>query len=128
MWRESEEKLFKLMQDNPDFPIIPMVDSDVVCDGYGKWKGEIYDCEIREYVNIVDEFCGYYYSGIYYKNEDERALEEYFVDKVQENIDMDCMNEQREWNEIDDARRDKEVKEAMEKVKWVKAIFVYIGV
>lgn len=58
---KEAEKLIKLIQENPDFPIIPMVDSEVVADDYatywrGEWGGsnicEIYDG--REYLHVKE--------------------------------------------------------------------------
>lgn len=42
--------LLQLMKENPDLPVIPMVDSDVVAgDEYGYWMGSIGKCEVREF-------------------------------------------------------------------------------
>ena len=36
--RENREKLFRLMRENPELPVVAMVDSEVVADtGYGRW-------------------------------------------------------------------------------------------
>ena len=36
--QEYREELFKLMQETPGLPIVPMVDSEIVCnDGYNRW-------------------------------------------------------------------------------------------
>ena len=36
---KNRTELFRLMQENPDLPIVPMVDSDVVVDDCGYWMG-----------------------------------------------------------------------------------------
>lgn len=33
------EELLKLIKENPDLPIVPMVDSEVVQDDFGYWLG-----------------------------------------------------------------------------------------
>ena len=42
-------ELIKLIQENPELPIVPMVDSDVVCDDGGYWMGAWGRCEVTEY-------------------------------------------------------------------------------
>ena len=38
--REYRKELFKLMQENPDLPVVPFVNIEVVAgDGFGKWMG-----------------------------------------------------------------------------------------
>lgn len=38
--RKNHDDLFKLMQENPDLPVVPMVDADIVAgDDYGRWMG-----------------------------------------------------------------------------------------
>lgn len=35
--RKNHDDLFKLMQENPDLPVVPMVDADIVAgDDYGR--------------------------------------------------------------------------------------------
>lgn len=48
------EKLINLMKENPDLPVIPMVDAEVVGDDYGYWLGAWGYCEIKEYYNGRD--------------------------------------------------------------------------
>ncbi len=41
--RENQyrKELFKLMQENPDLPVVPMVDGEIVPgDDYGYWQGD----------------------------------------------------------------------------------------
>lgn len=43
------EELFKLMQESPELPVVPMVDSEVVCDdGCGRWKGSWGSSELEK--------------------------------------------------------------------------------
>lgn len=46
---KSTEKLFKLMQENPKLPVVPMVDSDVAA-GYAWNIGRLEEVEIDEYL------------------------------------------------------------------------------
>ena len=51
--REYRDKLFRLMQENPDLPVVPMVDGEIGCDAwYNLCIGSLgYSC-IREYIVI----------------------------------------------------------------------------
>lgn len=36
--KENREKLFRLMRENPELPVVAMVDSEIVADdGYNRW-------------------------------------------------------------------------------------------
>lgn len=49
--KKNRDELFRLMQENPDLPVVPMVDSDIVVDdGYNLWMGSWGDSHIEEYV------------------------------------------------------------------------------
>lgn len=49
--KENREKLFRLMRENPELPVVAMVDSEVVADtGYGRWTGVFGYVHIAEYV------------------------------------------------------------------------------
>ena len=40
--KENREKLFQLMRENPELPVVAMVDSEIVADdGYNRWLGGI---------------------------------------------------------------------------------------
>ena len=43
------EKLLNLVRENPDLPIVPMVDGELVADTDGYWMGKWGKCEIGEY-------------------------------------------------------------------------------
>ena len=49
--KENREKLFRLMQENPELPVVAMVDSEIVADdGYNRWLG-VWGCSyIGEYL------------------------------------------------------------------------------
>lgn len=46
------KKLLKLIKENPDLPIFPMVDYDVVGENCGVWKGSWGEARIDEYVML----------------------------------------------------------------------------
>lgn len=49
--KKNREELFRLMRENPDLPVVPMVDSEIVADnGYNFWKGSWGNSHIEEYV------------------------------------------------------------------------------
>lgn len=48
--RKNREELFKLMQENPELPVVAMVDSEIVQDdGYSRWMGAWGSSSIEEY-------------------------------------------------------------------------------
>lgn len=54
---ENIEKLLQLIKENPDLPIMPMVDGDVVCSSdYGHWIGKFGSCKLDEY--LIDDWNG----------------------------------------------------------------------
>ena len=66
----NTQKLLQLAAENPNLPIVPMVDYDVVGDGYGFWLGEFGHCEVGEYTlykeryyDDREEFNDAYYCG-----------------------------------------------------------------
>lgn len=72
---ENVKVLFKLIKENPELKIVPMVDSDVVVDdGYSSWMGSFGKAEI-DYIWITDE-------RIYFKSIDEEELIENEIDKI----------------------------------------------
>ena len=43
-------EIIKLIEENPDLPVVPMVDGEVVCDdSYQYWLGKWGRCEVTEY-------------------------------------------------------------------------------
>ena len=74
------EDLINLVKENPELPIICMVDSDVVCDdSYGRWLADLGSCHVGEYALYNER---YYddreeFKEDYYCNNDE-ILDKYF--------------------------------------------------
>lgn len=49
--KQNRENLFKLIQENPDLPVIPFVDSEVVAGGdFGRWMGSWGSARVDEYI------------------------------------------------------------------------------
>mgnify|MGYP007129026779 CR=1 FL=1 len=48
--KENREELFRLMQENPELPVVPMVDYEIVADDSGRWLGSWGSSYIGEYL------------------------------------------------------------------------------
>ncbi len=100
----NTQKLLQLAAENPDLPIVPMVDYDVVGDGWGFWLGEFGHCEVGEYALYDDR---------------------YFDDRDELNDAYYCNN-----GEAFDGLPDQQIDEALTAATdhmWTKAIIVYIN-
>ena len=104
--KQYREELFKLMQENPDLPVIPMVDSEIVADdGYNRWLGAWGSGYIGEY--LIGE------GSVHFREDDDP----YEVAKVvEENLDSEA------WGVMSD----EEYLKAYTSLPWVKAIIVNI--
>ncbi len=104
--KQNREELFKLMRENPDLPVVPMVDYEVVGDDSGWWFGSwggSYICE-----------CVLGKGWLYFREDDdlseiENALSDKYGYDVIEN-----------WS---DEKREKAYKE----LPWAKVIVVSIN-
>lgn len=97
------EELFKLMQENPDLPVVPMVDSEVVCDdGYARWTGSWGSASIDEYFTHDER--------VFFRSDDD-------TDDV-----LGYVLNAEEYEEM----TDEEVEAAYNALPWVKAIIVNI--
>ena len=104
------EELLKLMQENPDLPIIPMVGTEIVADdSCSYWIGSWGRCELTEY-----------YIGrehVHFKDDD---FEDVLTDMV------GCKyGETKDRKDIWDLSHE-EWYELFASLPWVKAIVVYI--
>lgn len=104
------DELLKLIKENPDLPIVPMVDSEVCGDDNQWYLGSWGSSELTEY-----------YVGrerVHFKDDDpEYVLYDlegcrYGYDKI--GRDLDTLSDD-EWDKL------------YESVPWVKCIVVYIG-
>lgn len=106
------ESLLKLMKENQDLPVVPMVHQDVVADdNYHWWRGEWSHSEITEY------YCGR--DMIHFKDDDE--------EDVLSDLDS-CIYGQDYYGRDIYELSDEQWKELYESVPWIKAIVVYITV
>lgn len=101
--KENINQLFELIKQNPDLPIIPMVDQEVIADdSHGRWMGSWGSGRIGEYF-IVEE-------NMYFRENEE--VEALLSEKYGHNafLQMD----------------DETAKKAYEEIPWIKAIIVNI--
>lgn len=107
--KENREKLFRLMQENPELPVVAMVDSEVVADtGYGRWTG------VFGYVYIAEYVIGL--TRIHFREEDDPSAVEYAVRDV------------LDYRLRENIKTEKQELEAYRKLPWTKAIIVDIDV
>lgn len=102
-------ELIKLIQENPELPIVPMVDSDVVCDDGGYWMGAWGCCEVTEYYLGREK--------VHFRDDDE---EDVLNDLVGCEYSLDPQG--RDIYDLSDEEWDK----LYQSVPWVKCIVVYI--
>ena len=106
------EQFLELVKENPDLPIVPMVDQEVVADdSYSWWLGKFQRSEVTEYYLGHDR--------IHFKNDDEE-------DVLGDLADCDYCHAP-DGRDIYDLS-DEEWAELYKSIPWAKAIIVYIGV
>ena len=109
MTKETEQFL-ELIKENPELPIVPMVDSEVVADDcYSWWLAAWGRSEVTEYYLGRD--------AVHFKDDDE---EDVLSDMV--GCNYDCTPDGRDITEISDEEWDALYKS----IPWVKCIAVYI--
>lgn len=104
--RENREGLFKLIKENPDLPIVPMVDGEIPGDDCGYWQGAWGNAHIDEYL------LAYNRERILFKSDDDvfDVLEHYLTDE-----EFEALPETEE-----------ECRPIYNALPWIKAIVVYI--
>ena len=102
--KRNREELFRLMKENPDLPVVPMVDSEIVADDCcSYWMGSWGRCEVTEYVSGNER--------VFFKDDDEDAV-------------LDGFEEYRfKWEDWPDEK----ITETFNSLPWVKCIVVYIN-
>lgn len=108
MERKNRDELFKLMQENPELPIVAMVDTEVVAgDDFGRWIGALGYVYVDEYL-IPPE----YDEPILFKSNDDvfDTLERYLPAE--------------EFNALPESEQ--ECREIYNALPWTKAIIVNI--
>lgn len=99
--KNNFKKFIKLVRENPDLEVIPVVGPDVAADGYDWWCGDWGDCRIVEGIYTND---GLYTTEDYYRE----VLRSVFGAEAL--AAMDNEEEQRQY----------------EALPWQKTILVYI--
>ena len=82
----NTRELLKLAAANPDLPIVPLVDYEVVCEDCGRWIGSIGSVSVGEYALFNDR----------YHDEREDFKEHYFdyyYDELCERFNYDPLDE-----------------------------------
>lgn len=102
--------LFKLMAENPDLPVVPMVDAEI-CDGEdnGYFMGSWGLARVDEYLIAENSWS----NAVLFKSDEDifGTLESYLSEKDFDNLPDD----------------DKECETIYNNLPWTKAIIVYIG-
>lgn len=112
---DNIKTLLELINENPELPVICMVDSDVVADDYGRWMAQIGWSRIGEYA---------LYNERYY--DDREAFTEDYYDHNDEILDERFgYNPHIKDNNEAEARLDKYLEEVADRA-FKKAIIVYI--
>ncbi len=111
--KQSHEELLRLINENPELPVIPEVNAELVCsDQYKWWMGGWGDCCIEEYTWGTEAH--------YFKQKNFSLLcDDYFVEVL-----CDCISD-KDFDELSELPR-KELIKAYEALPWKKAIIVYI--
>lgn len=100
--KQNLEHLLKLIAENPELPVVPMVDGGITeGDDYGRWLGAWGSSCIREYLVGVDHIC-------FRDGDIEEALTETIG-----------------WSKYGEMTGE-QAKEAYEALPWIKAIIVNI--
>lgn len=75
------QELIKLISENPELPILPMVDYEVVCEDGGRWLGSFGNCYVGEYALFNDR---------YYDERDEFKEDylDFYCDELCEKFDI----------------------------------------
>ena len=124
-------ELFSLMKSYPNLPVLPMVDSDVVCgDEYGWWMGSFGEAHIGEYALYDDRYFEERddFKKAYYENNDNELCEKFgYEPSLNEYSVKQGRNTEAELEENE--RKEKLLDEHLDKVAdsyFRKAILVYI--
>ena len=100
---EKINELLSLIKSNPDLPILPMVDYEIIGEDYGRWAGSWGHAYVGEYIMGNERVW-------FYDDDDER-----------ERVLEDCVGGADFWREPED-----DVKRAYDALPWIRAIIVNI--
>lgn len=104
--RQNREEFLKLIQENPDIPIVPMVDGKIPWDDCGYWIGAWGSARIDEYLLVNNS------EYVVFKSDDDvfDVLERYLSDEEFEKL----------------PETESECRPIYDALPWTKAIVVYI--
>lgn len=104
--KKNRDELFRLMKENPDLPVIPMVDGEICSDDYAYYLGVWGSVSVDEY--LICKRYGY----VALKSDDDvfDVLEKYLTDE--------------EFEKLPESEED--CREFYDNLPWIKAIIVYI--
>lgn len=107
---ENIHNLLHLIAENPDLPVVPMVDSEVVADECGYWRGSWGSASVQEVYEGKER--------IFFRDDEDDEL----IDRVLEDyLPAD------EYKALDESPTATEaMREEIKKVPWKKCIMVYI--
>lgn len=105
--KNNRAELFRLMQENPDLPIVPMVNSDVVADDCGYWLGAWGRAYVDEY--FISERA----EQVFFKSDDDV----FYV--------LDCNLSREERKALPES--EEECRPYYDNLPWIKAIIVHIN-
>lgn len=105
--RENIQELLQLCQAHPDLPIIPMVDTDIVCDDtHNWWLGGFGGCCLDEIITLPDG------ASICKSDADYAWLYELFFD---------------DDDDFDASATEIKIKEKVDSLNWLPCITITIG-
>ena len=104
--RKNHEELFNLMQENPDLPVVAMVDGEIPGDDSGYWLGAWGSAHIDEYLLTHNR------EWMAFKSDDDvfDVLERHLTDEEFEKL----------------PETEEECRPFYDALPWTKAIIVYI--
>ena len=126
---DSIKELLELINENPELPVVCMVDSDVVGDDYGRWMAQIGWSTIGEFASYNER---YYddrkeFMEDYYDHNDEILDERFGYNPriLYSNAQEQYLKADIEANKEAEERLDKYLKEVADRA-FTKAIIVHI--
>lgn len=104
--KKNRDELFRLMKENPDLPVVPMVDDEICVGEYGYSLGAWGPASVDEYLICKR------YNYVVFKSWDDvfDVLEKYLTDE--------------EFEKLPESEED--CREFYDNLPWTKAIIVYI--
>ena len=103
----SCNNLIKLIQENPDLPVVPLVDGEIPGDDGGYWLGEWGSVRVDEYLLVSNN------DMVVFKSDDD------VFDTLERYLSSDEFEKLPETEE--------ECKLIYDSLPWIKAIIVYIN-